>query len=232
VVDLVAASEVFAADLAEIVNATVSADVEFVVTPQEGFDVVWVWPAGSSPRRPALIPIVTTGAPIRLWLKVEFKMRPDEVHKHLAVETSVFSLVIDEATVRPAVRMEYDRGRGSEPDDETLGRHRRSAAHVQIHGSSEELAYVQALTGRPLRRLDQFHIPVGGRRFRPALEDFIEFLRAEELVILHDGWHDVIQRHRERWLTKQLRAAVRNEPESAIAELMEMGYDVSQLDKP
>ena len=99
----------------------------------------------------------------------------------------MFALVIDEATARPAVRLEYDRDFGSEPDDTRLGVHRRSAAHVQIHGASEELAYAQAVSGLRLRRLEMFHIPVGGRRFRPTLEDFIEFLHAEKLIWLHDG---------------------------------------------
>jgi hypothetical protein len=128
--------------------------------------------------------------------------------------------------------VEYERDKGNEPDDAVPGRHRRSAAHVQIHGSSEELAYIQGLYGsRPLRGLASFHIPVGGRRFRPTLEDFIEFLWAERLIpTVHDGWQDVLQHHRTEWLRRQLRAAVRSDPSTAVAQLEVMGYTVAPPD--
>lgn len=125
------------------------------------------------------------------------------------------------------IRVEYDRGRGNEPDAPEAGKHRRSAAHVQVHGSSDELAYVQGVRGTArLRPLKDFHIPVGGRRFRPSLEDFIEFLGSEELIPLHPGWSDVLVRHRRDWLTLQLQAAVRSDPAAAIAQLRSMGYEV------
>ncbi|MCB0998138.1 MAG: hypothetical protein KDB40_02485 [Acidimicrobiales bacterium] len=230
--ELIPAAEAFAAILAEVVNGTVSADVEFVVTPFQGPpELAWVFPAGSTPAKPALIPIVAgfePGAGPRLWLRTLYQVRLDDSGEHLAVVRSVFALVIDAASNRPAVRVEYDRDQGNEPDDDTPARHRRSAAHVQIHGASEELAYAQGLAGiRSMRSLDKFHIPVGGRRFRPSLEDFIEFLWTERLVPgLHDGWQDVLTRHRSDWLALQLRAAVRGDPSTAAAQLMQMGYSV------
>ena len=76
--------------------------------------------------------------------------------------------MIDQASGRPAIRVEYDRDQGNEPDDETPAQHGRSAAHVQIHGSSEELAYVQGLNGdAKLRGLERFHIPVEVRGSGP-----------------------------------------------------------------
>lgn len=172
-----------------------------------GHDTPWptspsllVYPDGSTPADVTLVPItagLATGQFPRLWLRTSFQVRLDESHDHLAVQRSVFALVI-QASGRPAIRVEYDRDQGNEPDDAIPGRHRRSAAHVQIHGSSEELAYVQGLGGdRQLRGLERFHIPVGGRRFRPSLEDFIEFLWAERLISgMHGGWEDVLTRHR------------------------------------
>lgn len=141
-----------------------------------------------------------------------------------------FGLVIVQGSGRPAVRVEYDRDQGNEPDDETLAWHRRSAAHVQLRGSSEEFAYVQGLNGdRQLRGLERFHIAVAGRRFRPTLEDFIEILWAERLIAgLHKGWQEVLTHHRSDWLTLQLRAAVRNEPATAVVQLEAMGFTVSR----
>jgi hypothetical protein len=236
VADLAEEAETFAAILTDVVNGTVATRVRFVVTPFEGpTELAWVFPEGSTPARVALIPIVSglsAGQAPRLWLRTMFQVRLDETEDHLAVHKSVFGLVIDEASGRPAIRVEYDRDQGNEPDDQTPATHRRSAAHVQIHGSSEELAYVQGLNGHGrLKGLEKFHIPVGGRRFRPSLEDFIEFLWAERLIPgLHDAWQEVLRRHRRNWLALQLRAAVRNDPDTAIAQLETMGYAITSSD--
>jgi hypothetical protein len=172
---------------------------------------------------------IDTSDPVRLWLKVGYLVRLDDSGEHLAVDTSFFSLVIDSKSQRPVIRVEYDRGRGSEPDDESGSQHRRSAAHVQVHGSSDELAYVQGPRGATkLRALKDFHIPVGGRRFRPTLEDFIDFLGTEELIPLHPGWFEVVSRHRRDWLELQLRAAVRHDPAVAVTQLRQMGYQVAE----
>ena len=148
--NLIESAEAFASILTEVVNGTVSTGVRFVVTPFEGPpELAWVYPEGSTPANVSLIPIVaglTDGEPPRLWLRTSFQVRLDDTGDHLAVQQSVFGLVIDEKTKRPAVRVEYDRDKGNEPDDNNPARHRRSAAHVQIHGSSEELEYVQGPT--------------------------------------------------------------------------------------
>ncbi len=232
--NLTEAAEVFAEILTDVVNGTVSTGARFVVTPFDGpTELAWVYPEGSTPANVSLIPIVAGLAPdqpARLWLRTSFQVRLDDSREHLAVVRSVFALVIDQGSKRPAVRVEYDRDQGNEPDDAIPARHRRSAAHVQIHGSSEELAYVQGLNGsQPLRGLEKFHIPVGGRRFRPSLEDFVEFLWTERLVPgLHDGWQEVLTRHRSNWLTLQLRAAVRGDPATAARQLQSMGYTIAE----
>ena len=131
--------------------------------------------------------------------------------------------------MRSAFRIEYDRDKGSEPDNSKLGVHARSAAHVQIHGHSEEIGYIQGLNGNnKLRNLSDFHFPVGGRRFRPSLEDFIEFIHSEKLVTtLNSGWQNVLAENRGHWLEIQLKSAVRAQPDVAIKQLTEMGYQVT-----
>jgi hypothetical protein len=67
-----------------------------------------------------LVPIVAGLAPdelARLWLRTSFQVRLDDSREHLAVVRSVFALVIDEGSKRPAVRVEYDRDQANEPDD-------------------------------------------------------------------------------------------------------------------
>jgi hypothetical protein len=41
---------------------------------------------------------------------------------------------------------------------------------------------------------------------------------------LNTGWRDVVREHRARWLAIQLKAAVRDDPETAAEQLMAMGY--------
>ncbi len=232
-VNLNSAAAAFAAILTAVVNGTVNRDARFVVTPlKDDPNLVWIFAEGSTPANRLDVPIVAglkRGQPVRLWLGTSFQVCLNDSREHPSVQSSVFALVIGEKSKRPAVRVEYERGRGNEPDDATAGVHRRSAAHVQIHGSSEELAYIQGLQGgEPLRGLEKFHIPVGGRRFRPSLEDFIEFLWAERLIgPLHNGWQEVLAKHRSHWLDLQLQAAVRSDPITAIAQLEAMGYMLS-----
>ena len=45
------------------------------------------------------------------------------------------------------------------------------------------MSYASGLLGRPLvTDLSKLHFPSGGRRFRPTIEDFIEFLAQETLI--------------------------------------------------
>lgn len=229
--DLLTAANGFCGTLASIVNGTMARGVDFDVMPVSDLERAFVLPRGSSPGRPKPIPIVTgpqrDGEP-RLWLSVSYLVGPDSRHEHLAVFSSFFSLVIDKETNHPTVRIEFERERGHEPGRSDTVRHKRPAAHVQIHGSSEPIAFVQGLNGdRRLRGLEKFHVPVGGRRYRPTLEDFIEFVHLEGLVPrLHEGWEDVVAHHRSEWFERQLRSAIRNDSRIAADQLTRMGYSV------
>ena len=148
--ELVPKAEKFATILSEVVNGTVGRDVRFVVTPLVGpVELAWVFAEGSTPTKVLPIAIVCgmpPGSPVLLWLRTWFLVRLDDPRKHLAVERSAFALEIGEQNKRrPALRVEFDRDKGNEPDDLVAGKHRRSAAHVQIHGTSHELAYVQGI---------------------------------------------------------------------------------------
>lgn len=220
-------AEDFAGRLTALVNGTVSRDVEFVSRALEQGRIAWIAPRGSEKvTKPALIPLNADGPEARLWLAAHFTTRLDEEGEYLSVETSKFALCVNKLTANSLIRIEYQRGAGREPDEP--GHHKRPAAHVQIHGSSTQLGHAQALAGAECRPLEKIHFPVGGRRFRPSLEDFIEFLHDEELLpSVHSGWQELLQESRGDYLRRQLRAAVRREPDAAIAQLEEMGYTVT-----
>jgi hypothetical protein len=225
--DLAEQARTFASTLTRVVNASVATSAQFSAQGLEGKALGWVWPTGSALNEQCPIPISAgfVKEP-RLWLNARILVGLDRVGEHLQVETSVFALCIDDRA-RPAVRIEYDRSLGNEPDDERPGSHRRAAAHVQIHGASSELSYALAMTHQPPRALEKFHIPVGGKRYRPTLEDFIEFLHAERLLpTLHPGWRDVFRETRGDYLEAQLRAAIRNDQEIAADALRQLGWTV------
>ena len=225
----------FAHTLGEVINGTVATGVGFDVAPYEVAGRVWIYPHGSRPGDIVMVPLdvgLDDPATCRLFLKLSFFVSLDDTGEHLMVHQSAIHLMVDPRLgakrPRPVIRLEYDRDRGSEPDDLGGGSHRRSAAHIQVHGTSAEIAAVQTIRGVPLTGIEALHIPVGGRRFRPTIEDFIEFLAVHNLVGVEDGWRAVLAVHRGGWLRNQLKAAVRNDPDAAIEQLVHMGYKVSQ----
>ncbi|GAA1239796.1 hypothetical protein [Streptomyces rhizosphaericus] len=53
----------------------------------------------------------------------------------------------------------------------------------------------------------------GGNRFRPCIEDVIEFLITVRLVEAHDGWGQRVEEGRVRYRRGQLKAAMRRHPD-------------------
>lgn len=228
--DLQTKSEEFAKKLSEIVNKTLSKDIEFQVTLLENETAIVSSEAFKLTDK-MFIPITVglgEGEAPWLWLKVFFRLKLKGPMSYLTVQNSVFSLAINKKTGLPAIRIEFDRDQGFEPDD-MESTSNRSAAHVHIHGVSPEISYIQGRQkASKLKSLEDFHFPVGGRRFRPSLEDFIEFIHKEGLIpVLHDGWREVVNLHRTEWLKIQLMGAVEQYPEVAATKLRELGYEVN-----
>ncbi len=104
------------------------------------------------------------------------------------------------------------------------------AAHMHIHGRAENLEQMLERCGRPKDKPDDLHLPVGGRRFRPCLEDLIEFCILERLVTPRPRWESVLNVSRQRFRDDQLRAAVRRSPEIAAGVLKERGWKLTEPD--
>lgn len=100
-------------------------------------------------------------------------------------------------------------------------------AHLHIRGECSSLAELAGVSSAD-RRFSKLHLPVGGRRFRPCLEDIIEFCIVEGLVLPHNpSRKEVVDAKRERFYRRQLKAAVRRHPEEAAFALSRMGFSVS-----
>lgn len=131
----------------------------------------------------------------------------------------------------PLIRFEYVRSSKEPP-----------GAHIQVHAHRDEMAYLLRLAdaGRPkqgfrrrkLPRLSEMHLPVGGHRMRPSLEDVLLFLKREFAIDTVPTWRTVIDEHLREWRKIQLMSAVRDAPEAAAEVLRLMGYTVVAPDVP
>ncbi|MGC5344075.1 hypothetical protein PZB75_16170 [Streptomyces sp. AM 4-1-1] len=131
----------------------------------------------------------------------------------------------------PLLRYEYVRSSKEPP-----------GAHLQVHAHRDEMAYLLRLAdrGRPkqglrrdrLPRLAEMHLPVGGHRMRPALEDLLLFLQREFAIDTAEGWKGVLDEHLRNWRLMQLKTAVRDAPESAAEVLRGLGYTVVEPPVP
>lgn len=148
----------------------------------------------------------------------------DGASEFLATDQSDVHLFYDGVS-DPLMRFEYVR-KSKEPP----------GAHVQIHAHRDEMAYLLRLAdrGRPregmrrdrLPRLAEMHVPVGGHRMRPSLEDVLLFLRREFGIDTAPTWRATIREHLEEWRLLQLKSAVRDAPEAAVEVLRNLGYQV------
>ena len=100
-------------------------------------------------------------------------------------------------------------------------------AHINVHAHRGALSHLLSRAGDPeAHDMAKLHIPVGGARFRPCLEDVLQFLVQECRFDSLDGWLDAVKAGREQWRRTQVRAATRDFPEEAAGALRTLGYAV------
>jgi hypothetical protein len=116
---------------------------------------------------------------------VGYRLRIDSSGCYLAVDESYVAVFAADDEKACLCRFDYERGKQLYPE-----------THLQVFGESAALT---AWTGTPRRELERLHFPTGGRRFRPILEDVIEFLIVEGLADSRDGWKDVLRAHRQAY---------------------------------
>jgi hypothetical protein len=148
-------------------------------------------------------------------LKANYKLCVDSYGTHIAVEHSSFQLKAKiERT--PIIRWDYDRNPNNKP-----------RSHIQITAHRGALSHMLSrLDHETPHSIESLHIPMGGERFRPCLEDVIEFLIRDCGFQGSEGWRQTIREGRSRWRRIQTRAVVRDSPECAVAELESLGYKV------
>jgi len=209
---LTAQAERFAAQLTNVLNLTVcdSALLRVAEAPDGRFFVGQIPPTATSPTLEALKgePIPITGFESTLFIGANWRFGPSSTGHFLKTEWSQFGLFVPTRKAhRPVFRLEVDVS-GSQAD--------WRLAHIQVHGESESLGevwgYRQAKDPKSLPRL---HLPVGGFRYRPCLEDFIEFLVDEGLVPGKANWREALEATRAEYRRGQLWTLIVKNPNVA-----------------
>jgi len=147
-----------------------------------------------------------TGRPV-VYMVVSYRLRADDERNYLMVQNSVVALALDQEMNRELLHVDYERDKADDYPE----------AHLQVAATSAE--WEEVSPGRSLQRL---HLPVGPRRFRPSLEDVIEFLAREGLSNHREDWRQVVDNGRRDFQRRQLRAAIRRHPDVAKDVLSEL----------
>lgn len=166
------------------------------------------------------------GVPL-LTLKANFGCCWDDHARFLSVERSRIAVFAGSAS-QPLFRYEYERSATSVP-----------AAHLHVHAHRDALTFALSRAGSSTRRgsrraeghsvpaVQDVHFPLGGHRFRPALEDVLEMLVDEFGVDQLEGSLAELRDVRAQWRRIQTRAAVRDAPRDAADSLRALGYTIT-----
>ncbi|MER6183062.1 hypothetical protein [Streptomyces sp. NPDC001652] len=152
-------------------------------------------------------PLKPRAPKVELWMDVSFQLRLDAEREHLMVHKSFAGLFGSKDAKHGLFHYDYERDKADGYPD----------AHLQVGASSEFFETLNDPKCDPGRSLAQLHFPVGGKRFRPCLEDVIEFLAVERIAQTKDGYEKVIEAGRERFRRNQLMAAMRRDPATVDA---------------
>jgi hypothetical protein len=163
----------------------------------------------------------TADASTSLWLDVGYRVvLDDQEQKFLTVETSWFSVNVgpDAQNLKAVVHYDYERGK--------MEKDGYPEAHIQVFGEHPEfIAFARQVGAKD--QLGRYHLPVGGRRMRPSLEDVLEWLIVEKLVVEQPGWKAELAASRKAYRKSQIAALVRRNHGTAIDELERMGYKIT-----
>jgi hypothetical protein len=207
----------FAADVTDLLNRTVThgVSVSAVLFPPDRVLLA----AGITKRRYKPKPIrLTIGARApAAYLQFVATLEMDSAGTYLTVRKSTVAVWADQHGDLMLCHYDY----------ELDPAHGYPDPHVQVAGTSPALEAIQKRRPVAATQLGELHFPVGGRRFRPTLEDVVEFLILEGIAESRPGWQAAVDEHRNKWREKQLKAAVRRYREWAAEALMDLGYEVA-----
>lgn len=153
-------------------------------------------------------------------LRVDYRCTWNSTEQFLAIHKSTYQLAIDDYP-EPVLRFDFVKDAQNVP-----------ISHINIHSHHPGLQKAMA-SAKPNSRANKagddtskLHIPTGGLRFRPTLEDVLEMLVREFNVDTVATWKRSIKQGRKTFRDAQLAAAVGDNPGVAVSALEELGYAI------
>ncbi len=209
--------QTFAEELHQTLDSALPGVPQFVVSPG----------AGAASHRFVITPAERLTIPLHIGdeelalLHVEWHLDLDSSGDYLKAVESKWK-VYSSKDRTPLFRLEYDQSSTQVP-----------AAHWHVHAErgalSEMLTHASLTPGSTPRQpndLSKLHFPVGGGRFRPCLEDLVQFLILECGVDCKPKWKPALEEGRHHWRRRQLASAVRDAPDVAAESLQSAGWTV------
>lgn len=214
-------SAAFAQELDDTIRGVLPGQFQIVSVAFEGRYVVR--PAGASVREQR-VPLFV-GSEHLADFGVQIYLGLDSSGKYLKAWKSNLAVhsVLDRT---PLVRQEFDAQMTTSP-----------MAHWHIHADREALSHllaraheVRADVVRKPHDISSLHFPVGGERFRPCVEDFLEFLVRECGVDHQEQWEAALVEGRRQWRRRQFRSTVRDLQDEAADVLEKHGWKLTPPD--
>jgi hypothetical protein len=148
-------------------------------------------------------------------LLINIRLVADSVDRYPAVSKSTFVVRIEHRF--PLLRLDFDKAM-----------YRAPGCHWNVHAERAAMSKL-LLRNRPRHsgEVSDVHLPVGGARMRPCLEDVLQLLVVDFGFDAESGALDVIKAGRVRWRRRQLAAMVRDDSQEAVRVLEELGYRVT-----
>lgn len=217
--DLGERSRRFADEVADLLARTVGCPAPVLAVGLRDGQQYVVRP-GDTRGRPVRVPLHVDGEHLA-DLEVAMYQVLDRVGCYVKTHRADFR-VFSTLERTPLLRLEYDAAARTVP-----------AAHWQFHAERGAFVHLLTIAGRTRHvrgpaDLSKLHLPVGGERFRPGLEDVVELLIRDCGIDGAAGWESAVGEGRRRWRVRQLRSVVRDQQEEAAGLLGEMGWTVSR----
>ena len=207
----------FAAETAELLNLTVTDGIRIALQKRGDDTAVIGYGLSKTKMVPRPIPLAVAGK-ARVFLYLIHTLSLDHEQRYLTATSSTLSLYTSEQMRDDEliVGLDYTRERANE----------FPSTHLHVAGDRSDLDDI-CHGERKTRSLRSLHLPVGGRRFRPTLEDMIEFVITERMVEPRDNWHSVVKESRGKWEKIQAGAVARKFQFEAAQQLKHAGWTVT-----
>jgi hypothetical protein len=208
----------FAEELTALLNGTVCHGIRLQSVLDRTDQLAWVGYKINNQDLAARegIPLTLSKA-ASCYVDLSYQMKVDGFGQHLMVAKSYIGVYCDAGLTECLLHYDYERDKADGYPE----------SHLQIHAQSPYWTSLLNRSSRTKDALEHLHLPTGGRRFRPSLEDIVEFLIVERVADARAGWSAVLNRSRNQFQHRQLRAAIRRFPDVAADQLREQGFAVN-----